>query len=367
MRLSNTLSFYIGWNFFLSFLAVFISLLGLSFLIEIVELLRRTSSLPNVTFPLILEMGLLSVPHIGRQLFPFAALFGAMAIFWKLSRNQELVVARSSGISVWQFLLPALIAAFLIGVFKVTVVSPLAATTLQRYELLETLHLKGRESLFSISGSGLWLRQASEKGQTVIFARNAVHAENTMELRDVEIYMYGEKHRFAERIDARSAILKDGFWALSDALVQNPEQPNQRQASFRLDTDLTLGQIQDSLARPEVMSFWELPGFIQTLEKAGFSTIRHKLFLHSLLSSPLLMCAMVLVAAIFTLRKQARKGGALTVITGGILSGFILYFFSDITFTLGLSDSIPVIMAAWAPSAVAGLLGVATLFHLEDG
>ena len=55
------------------------------------------------------------------------------------------------------------------------------------------------------------------------------------------------------------------------------------------------------------------------------------------------------------------------VIGGGVLTGFALYLFSDVVFALGLSDSIPVTLAAWSPSGVALLLGLTTLLHLEDG
>ncbi|MCW8971457.1 MAG: LptF/LptG family permease, partial [Rhodospirillales bacterium] len=130
--------------------------------------------------------------------------------------------------------------------------------------------------------------------------------------------------------------------------------------------DLTINRIQDSFSPPETMSFWDLPAFIDTLENAGFSAIRHRLHLHSLLATPLLLCAMVLIAATFTLR-QSRKGGTVYVVSGGVLTGFLLYFFSDVVFALGLSDSIPVVLAAWTPSGVSMLLGLAMLLHLEDG
>ena len=90
------------------------------------------------------------------------------------------------------------------------------------------------------------------------------------------------------------------------------------------------------------------------------------LYWHSLLAAPLLMCAMILIAATFTLR-HVRRGGTTYIIAGGVLTGFVLYFFSDLVFALGLSDSIPVTLAAWTPSGVATLLGLAMLLHLEDG
>jgi len=148
--------------------------------------------------------------------------------------------------------------------------------------------------------------------------------------------------------------------------VHTPEEPPRLEKDYWLATDLTLNRIQDSFAPPETMSFWDLPSFIGTLEKAGFTAVRHRLYWHSLLASPLMMCAMVLIAATFTLR-YTRQGGGVFVIGAGVLTGFILYLFTDIVFALGLSDSIPVTLAAWTPAGVATLLGLATLLHLEDG
>ena len=114
------------------------------------------------------------------------------------------------------------------------------------------------------------------------------------------------------------------------------------------------------------MSFWELPRFISILESAGFSAVRHRLHWHSLLASPLLLCAMVLIAAIFSLR-MTRRGGTLPWACAGLFFGFFLYFMSDVVFALGLSSRIPEVLAAWTPATVTTLLGVASLLHLEDG
>jgi lipopolysaccharide export system permease protein len=84
------------------------------------------------------------------------------------------------------------------------------------------------------------------------------------------------------------------------------------------------------------------------------------------MAAPLMICAMILIAATFTLR-HSRRSGNTVVVAGGILTGFIVYFFQDIVFALGLSNNIPVVLAAWAPASIATLLGLAMLLHLEDG
>src|SRR3546814_12275295 len=85
------------------------------------------------------------------------------------------------------------------------------------------------------------------------------------------------------------------------------------------------------------MSFWELPEFIATLEAAGFSGHRHRLHYYTLLVYPLLLCSMVLIAAVFTLRVNRRSGAAFAV-GGGVLFSFVLYFLSDVVHSLGISS-----------------------------
>ena len=139
-----------------------------------------------------------------------------------------------------------------------------------------------------------------------------------------------------------------------------------RADEIHLATTLTPRKIEESFASPDTMSFWDLPGFIELLEQSGFPAQRHRLHFNVLLARPFLLCAMVLVAATFSLRMQ-RRGGATLMIVGGVASGFLLYFVSDIVFALGLSTKIPVTLAAWTPTGVSLIFGTSMLLHLEDG
>ena len=366
MRLSTTLSIYIGRHFLLSFLVLFALFVLMVVLFDVVELLRRAAARPEVTFGMVVEMALLKLPHMAQKLFPFAVLFGGMAAFWRLTRSHELMITRAAGVSAWQFLFPVIALAFLLGILQITMINPLASTTLTRYDRLEASLLKGQKSFLALSSNGLWLRQSNADGQSVVHARSVLQQGKNVELRDVVVFSYEGADQFRERTDAEFAHLEDGFWHMTNARVHTPEKLPRFEKDHWLATDLTLSKIQDSFAPPETMSFWDLPGFIGTLEKAGFSAVRHRLYWHTLLAAPFLMSAMILIAASFTLR-HTRRGGTTFIIACGVLTGFVLYFFSDIVFALGLSDSIPVTLAAWTPSGVATLLGLATLLHLEDG
>jgi lipopolysaccharide export system permease protein len=333
-------------------------------MIDLVELMRRAANQPDMPFGVLATMSLLSLPTIGGDTLPFAVLFGGMAAFLRLTRNNELVIARSAGVSVWQFLMPAICVAFAIGTAVITVYNPVASAMSARYSQLEAQFLRGRPSLLAVSSNGLWLRQADPEGQSVIHALRV--SERGLRLEDVIILLYNGSDNFTGRIDARSASLEDGYWDLRDAWVSQINDQPRHFDDFHQPTTLTLSQVQESFADPNTISFWDLPHFIDMAEAAGFSARRYQLHFYDILATPVLLCTMVLLGAIFSLR-TSRLGGLVQLVVGGILAGFLLYFLSAVSLALGSSGALPPFLAAWAPAIVAMLLGLAVLFHLEDG
>ncbi|MBM3555917.1 MAG: LPS export ABC transporter permease LptG [Alphaproteobacteria bacterium] len=364
MQLSPTLSLYLGRQFLIGFGTVIAGLAVLVYTVDAVELLRRAGARPDVSVGAVMGMAGLKLPIMVQKLLPFATLFGAMFAFVRLTRSSELVVVRAAGVSVWQFLFPALAAGMGIGLLTLVAFNPIAAATAANYEKLEAKYLRGRASLLAVSSNGLWLRQADPDGQSVIHALRV--SQQGVELEDVIIFLYQGGDRFVGRIDAKSARLEPGYWLLSDALITGPDRPPLRRAVHRVDTTLTLAQIQESFASPHTLSFWALPGFIATLEKAGFSGLRHRLHWHTMLALPLLLAAMVLLAAAFSLR-MTRRGGTGLLVGAGALVGFIFYFLGDVVLALGQSGGLPAFLAAWAPTGIGLMLGIAALLHLEDG
>lgn len=75
---------------------------------------------------------------------------------------------------------------------------------------------------------------------------------------------------------------------------------------------------------------------------------------------------MILIAAVFSLRLP-RRGGVMLLIVTGVITGFLMHFFTNLIYAFGQSGEIPVILAAWAPAMIALMIGGGLLLHLEDG
>jgi lipopolysaccharide export system permease protein len=366
LQLAKTLSAYIARQFFGWFCGVFGAMAIITFLLDYIELIRRGGSKVQATLGVLFEMAALQLPQTAQEALPFAVLFGTMIAFWRLTRSNELVVVRAAGVSAWQFLTPAVLVALLVGIFAVTVFNPVAAVAQASFERLESSVLNPGSDELSLSSAGLWLRQADESGNQIIIHAGKLGSPKKLILDDVILFFFNGLTQFTSRIDARTARLESGEWLIEDGTRWLPDKPDEHFSRWRLPTQLTPRKIEESLASPDTMSFWELPSFIALLEQSGFPAQRHRLHYNVLLARPFLLSAMVLVAATFSLRMQ-RRGGATLMVVGGVAAGFLLYVLSDIVFALGISAKIPVELAAWTPTGISLIFGASMLLHLEDG
>jgi len=367
MRFSPLLSGYIARQFIAALLSVLGVILGLILLFDVIELIRRAASHPELGMGRILLLALLKLPQMLHTILPFAMMIGAMVCFWRLTRSHELVVARAAGVSVWQFIAPAVAVAIAFGTIEITTFNPLAAAMYDRYDRLQDEWLRGTHSVFDLSEVGLWLREPHDAGEMVVHAGDVRQEGLRLHLSDVEFFLYDQPDHFSRRINAESAELVDGAFDIQRAWLMEGGRPSQFLETLRIPTRLTLQRIHDNFAAPETLSFWHLPDFIHFFERAGFVASKHRLYLHSLLASPPLYGSMVLMAALFSLNPNVRAGGAGGRIAGGVAAGFAVYFFSRVIYALGLSATLPQALAAWSPAIFAGLVGLAGLFHLEDG
>lgn len=363
MSWSWTLYRYIARQFLTGVGVVFAAFAFLSFSIDVVDLFDQTAG-RHIASSIIIGLALLQLPDLCLKLLPFAVLLGGVFAFVRLSRSQELIAVRAAGLSAWNLLAPPLTVAVLLGVFSVVAFTPFSSMLLQRFSGLEARYLHDQASQLAVSRNGLWLRQGNFARQSVIHALHV--AEQGAHLEDVIVFLFGAGDQFLGRIDAKSAALNSGTWSLHDAWVSGAEGRPVHHAEYRLSTTLTPSRIQESFASPDTMSFWDLPGFIQTAQQAGFSAHRYELYFDSLLVLPALFAAMVFMAASFSLR-LARLGGMGRVVVYSALCGFGIYFFGDVAQALGISGVLPIPLAAAAPATVAILLGMTLVFHQEDG
>lgn len=374
MTLARTLTLYVSRRFATMTLAMLAALAGLVALFDLIELLRRAATRPEATFALVSQIAALRLPYVAMQILPFAVLLGGIVAFWRLTRSSELVVARAAGISAWGFLTGPVVVAIALGAIATGAISPVSSAMLARAERLDQQYLRNTGGITALAGGRLWLRQADPglepRGVAILSGRPVAARDlrpgEAFRLDAVSLWRLSSEDRPLARVEAASAILTPGRWVIPEAVVFGTDRVPAPARRLEIPTDLTPSRIEESFASPDTLSFWALPSFIEVLEGAGFSAVRHRLYFQSLLSLPLLAAVMALLAAGFSMR-SSRRGGVAQMIGGGVAAGFALFVIDKVTGEFGEAGTLPVVFAAWAPAGAGFLLATALLLHLEDG
>ncbi len=360
-----TLKLYIARRFFAMVFVTFLICGGLIFMIDFVELLRQAGKGgKGIGVGLLVQLTLLRLPAYSEILLTFAVLVGTMTALLTLSRKSELAVMRAGGMSVWGLLWPCLGVAFVLGVLSTTVYNPLAAKARATAEAMHAVAF-GKTSDFLTQSSGLpWLRQNGVDGPSVI-AASAV-SENGLRLISVQLFQYDRDNKFVARIAAKSARLFDGYWELKSGLITRPGGVEQPFDSYIVSTYLSPARVTDALGSVISLSFWDLPGLIEVVEKAGLSAASYQVQYQLLLARPVLLVTMVLLAATVSLR-SFRSGGVQTMVMVGMIGGIGFFLMAEVSRQVGAAGLIAPWLAVWAPVLTACLVSLTVLLHQEDG
>lgn len=363
------LHLYIARRFLRAFgivVAVFISIL---LPIDLAEQVRRVDGTES-PFAAAFQLSVLNLPGLLYGMLPLFVMIATLFLFLSLARTSEMVIVRSSGRSALRQTLSPVVVAILIGIIGVAILNPIVAATSRTYESRVAAFRTGEARTLSVSSEGLWLRQGSAQGQTVI--RASLANGNGTVLNEASFFVFNTQGAITERIDADEARLMRGAWALSGvkrwplAGSDNPEAEAQSLESYSLPSSLTIEQIRDSFGQPETVPIYELPGFIADLNRAGFAALNHRVWFQMELSNPLMLAAMVLIGAGFTMR-HTRFGRTGMMVLAAILLGFGVFFVRNFAQVLGETAQLPVALVAWAPPLAAILLALSLLLHWEDG
>lgn len=364
MRFSFTLSKYIARLYSSWFIGVFCAFSFIIVIFDYIELFRRARNRSDIGFGLISKMVLFHLPNTAQQLVPFVVLFSVMLMLWRFGRTSQLVSARAAGTSIWQVIAPIIGVVCLYVALDFTVINPMGAMMMERFEKVDNQIFRRKSNLLAISGSGLWLRQSNQEGYSIVKISKVMPAQQTLE--NITVYNFGKDNAFVSRLDARAGRVAGHSWRLQDVFLAQPDKKTEYLATYDWTTDLDLASIQSQFLSPDTLSFWELPKYIAAIEKAGLSSVKHKIYWHNTMSRPLLFLSMIILAAIGVYRVMQRRAN-FTFVIMGIGIAFLLYIFYNVMAALGNSLTVPVILAAWAPALLSLCLMLAFLLHLEDG
>jgi lipopolysaccharide export system permease protein len=293
---------------------------------------------------------LLTIPARVLQMAPVAMLLGGLLGFGLLSRQSELVIMQSLGLSaarivgaVLKLAVPIVIVLFMSAQFLVPPAQALA----------ESL----RNAAISAAGPdaglpGFWAQKD----------RNFLSVQSIREgsPENINIYSFAPDGTLARSTHADSAAVETGgIWLLRNVRQETVEQSQfsvRHFAQLAWPAFVQPAEIRLLMLPPDAVPPFALFNYIGVLDQRHQQALRYRLELWTTLSIPVSMLAMILIAAAFVFRSAQARGAGAQIVIGGVL-GVAFLFVQQITAYLvlllnldpaGATMALPLLLSAAA-------------------
>ena len=367
---SMTLAIYFGKRYLISFIRVFLSIVLLVLLFDFLTNLNRLNGIEAQIWNALILSLLRTTTYLSLAM-PLIIMLSALAFSVSLSRTNEFIVLRASGVSALKGLFSVILSAFFLGLISIFILDPLAGKMIGYYDIkLDKLRSK-EQSQVLINDNGYWMRQATLSGHQIIKAVSV--SNNGQILHQVTVFNYDKNGLVTERFFSENAVLENNELLLrntikwSDNKIKtNPIIANEKIKKLKIKTEITPAQLLDGYASPETISPWNMNKQIKKVKSSGFSVLKYQSKKMEQYARPFLFIVMVILGTVFTLQNSRSRNIGISVVLA-VASGFFLHFFQNFCTTLGRSGEIPLIVATWSPIISIGLIAMTLFLHYEDG
>lgn len=366
----NKINSYIAQRFIVKFLQIILGFALLIFFINLLESSDKIRGQENASFLIASKMALFQIPSFIDDVVPSLVLIAAIITFLSLSSKSEITVIRASGFSLWQILRPIALTSFILGIFWILVFQPLAIKMLKNFNQLENKYVKAESREVVIIDHGIWLRQPNmtKAGEQIIIQAKKIYHKN-LEFNGVTIWFFNENNQFYKKIDTNKMLLKNKYWHIENAIINDKKTINQHQKNIKITTDLEadfiMKKIVNNFQNVKSFSVIELPKLITDLKSSGFNSTKFYVYFNYLLNLPFLFIAMSMIACYFGLDHIRNKRANLKIFLG-IIIGLLFYIFSNIMNSFGSSGLISPLASTWIVTAISLSIGTLLIYRKES-
>lgn len=298
----------------------------------------------------------LRFPIILERIFPFSILLAALLTLIQLTFRRELVAMMAAGVSQFSLLMafaPVIVVMAAVDFVVGDQLSPWATAQLKDWGVGSFARKEKK-----IGAAAIWVRDGNQ-----IIRIGSVAPGG--ELTSVTIFQRHPNGNLARKLNADRAIFENDVWRLKtvrgyeiDTLEETRATELEWKASLRpssvlaLATDpreLTLGELTRISRRSD---FGSHPGYV-------YEVWRQRKF-----AQPIVIVVIFLLIIPLVQRFQRQDNAPLIVLTG-VIGGFVFFALDGLLVSMGAAGVLPPVVAAWAATAIFGLLGLTMAAHRE--
>lgn len=331
-----------------SFIAsIFYGLLAFTALFVIIDLMEKLDNFidNNLTAFMILEYYMVFIPDIIKLMIPVAVLFGGLFTAGKMSNNNELTAIKSSGISIYRFMMPFITVCILISGLIFWFGGYVVPEANVRKAEIESQYLKkGEASVIS----NLFFQDPPGKIISIFY----YNSENLEAYKTgIQFYDTTNSIKMTMRIDAEklqySANKK--IWTAYNGTIRVFGELNDKLDHFEKmemkNLRFTPEDLQVKQQKLEILTNPQLKKLIKDTRDAGYDSQRAEIEYYGRFAFP--FTAIIIIVFGLPISTVKRRTGIALQFGINILVTFIYLSIMQIVTALGKNGSLDPLLTAW--------------------
>ena len=342
--MNNIVNKYLIVKFFKIIFNTFLIFLSLGIILNLFEEIEFFKNL-NLSFTLPFILSLSYVPTLILELFPFIIFLSSMIYFIHLKSSKDLLSIKVFGYSNIKIILILSFSSFVLGLCVLFVLNPIASKLVKYYETEKAHYSKDVDHLIAINRNGFWIKEIDKLGYKIINAKKL----NNDTLEDLSIYIFNKNQVLTKRIESESALITKNPWQMKNAYIYDmTENKPFFIRNYEFESSKTLEIINSLYRNLNTISFLDLVLNYSQLNKNGYSKKLLNEKINKFISLPVFLFLMVVLASILTMGSLKNKQNFYYIITS-IIMCVAIYYFKDLSFALGQTEKISLILSVWMP------------------
>jgi len=326
------------------------------------------------------------IPFIIAQIIPVCILLSVIIVFGLMTKNNELIALKSSGITVYYLLKPVLIIGLLLSLLLFFISEAVVPLTMGRANEIWLKEVK-KESAVISKEKNIWI-----KGNRLI---THITYYNPVEkaIFGISINAFDENFKLVRRIDAKKGLFKNGKWFLYEVIEQNfiidnqvllhmekewslyevieqnfnkeNGQPRIKLYKEKLEKiDFLPDDLQRIIKKSEEMNFNELFNYIRKVEAEGYEATIYRVDFYAKIAFPFVCLIMCIIGAGIAFKRKVKEGLPVNV-AYGIGIAFLYWILHSLCVSLGYGEMLPPLVAAWSANLIFSCFGILILLNAD--
>ncbi|HKK99891.1 MAG TPA: LPS export ABC transporter permease LptG [Desulfotignum sp.] len=306
----------------------------------------------------------LKLPFMFVQLTPAAILLATIAVFGLMNKNNELTAVKSSGISVYFLVKPALAASVVLVGAVFFMGESLVPLSMAKANHIRQNEIRKQDNI-SRNRNDIWIKSEN----TIVHIRFFDPVQQTVA--GICATTMADDFTLASRIDAGHGRYELGRWLLEDVVEQtyNPDTGDYDVVLSDMKlVDWGMGLVPENLGQlvrtSDEMGFFELKAYVDKVKSEGYDATTYQVDMHGKAAFPFICIIMALFGAATGMRSFV-KANLPAGIGVGVVIAFFYWVMYGICLSMGYAGVLPAAAAPWAANIFFLCAGTIFLINTE--